>query len=388
MFIGLIGTRYSGKTAIVEYLKTKGFTVLQLRERGANEDDTSTAASSLEDHVASLEIGESNSTTTHEGSSSMAGPSHARLADNSGITEDRTASVPGPTPQSEHDSYEWGSRTPETHVHRDVLKEDLVSAFRRSDGKLPVPSSLKFSTPGEMLDYATRNWRADFVTEDLSTLELLESFMKRPFFLLVEVDAPLMLRLERSRDMNLKQLVEEHDILFYGHSSDQIGPSHHKLRRLTDLTIINSFRTLQPFLEHLDSLNLTNSERVRPQWDTYFMTLASLASQRSNCMKRRVGAILVRNNRILATGYNGTPRGLTNCNEGGCPRCNGKAKSGEALDECLCLHAEENALLEAGRERIGDGAVLYCNTCPCLRCSVKIVQTGVKEVVYNLGYSM
>jgi dCMP deaminase len=79
-------------------------------------------------------------------------------------------------------------------------------------------------------------------------------------------------------------------------------------------------------------------------------------------MKRRVGALLVRSKRILATGYNGTPRGLTNCNEGGCARCNGEAKGGEALDECLCLHAEENALLEAGRERVGEDAVLYCNT--------------------------
>ena len=134
-------------------------------------------------------------------------------------------------------------------------------------------------------------------------------------------------------------------------------------------------------------------------------------------MKRRVGAILVRNKRILATGYiyiytqsptllidplssyNGTPLGLTNCNEGGCTRCNG-------LDErasCLCLHAEENALLEIGRERV-EGATLYCNTsapkvstlhaaeiyrrCPCLTCTVKIVQTGVKEVVYNLSYKV
>lgn len=98
-------------------------------------------------------------------------------------------------------------------------------------------------------------------------------------------------------------------------------------------------------------------------------------------MKRRVGALLVRSKRILSTGYNGTPRGLTNCNEGGCTRCNGEAKGGEAceghhvkefaagltriactVDLCLCLHAEENALLEAGRERVGEDAVLYCNT--------------------------
>lgn len=169
------------------------------------------------------------------------------------------------------------------------------------------------------------------------------------------------------------------------------------------------------------------------------MLLASLASLRSNCMKRRVGAVLVRDKRVVSTGYNGTPRGVKNCSEGGCGRCNshsdglgdehdpegvddeaemlasdgrrkGMSRVGEALDECLCLHAEENALLEAGRERVSgggtEGATLYCNTCvfsslltassltiiscscPCLRCTVKIVQCGVKEVIYSLSYSM
>ena len=85
--------------------------------------------------------------------------------------------------------------------------------------------------------------------------------------------------------------------------------------------------------------------------------------------------------------YNGTPRGLNNCNEGGCSHCNG-ASSANTSAECVCLHAEENALLEAGRERVGQNGVLYCNTCPCLKCTVKIVQTGVKAVVYNLAYKM
>ena len=118
------------------------------------------------------------------------------------------------------------------------------------------------------------------------------------------------------------------------------------------------------------------------------MTLASLASHRSNCMKRRVGCVLVHNARIISTGYNGTPRGLVNCNEGGCPRCNAASTGGTSLSTCLCLHAEENALLEAGRERIREGAVLYCDTCPCLTCSVKIAQVGVKEVVYSQSYNM
>jgi len=109
---------------------------------------------------------------------------------------------------------------------------------------------------------------------------------------------------------------------------------------------------------------------------------------RSNCMKRRVGAILVNDHRIIATGYNGAPRGLKNCNAGGCPKCNQPETAllyGEA--ECVCIHAEENALLESGRDR-AQGSVIYCNTCPCLKCTIKIIQSGVKEVVYNLSYKM
>ena len=153
-------------------------------------------------------------------------------------------------------------------------------------------------------------------------------------------------------------------------------------------TFQNPFSTLTPFFSLLSLPAL--SEHLRPTWDTYFMALASLASLRSNCMKRRVGAVLVRDKRVVSTGYNGTPRGVTNCNEGGCGRCNsnedgfgdreveeeetiqeaeeGKKlnRVGQGLDACVCLHAEENALLEAGRERVSGGraeaAVLYCNT--------------------------
>jgi dCMP deaminase len=128
----------------------------------------------------------------------------------------------------------------------------------------------------------------------------------------------------------------------------------HSLRSLLEsanMTIQNHFSTLPALHTHLASLSLSSTHRLRPSWDTYFLSLCTLASLRSNCMKRRVGAVLVRNNRVLSTGYNGTPRGLTNCAEGGCSRCNGGAAGGTALDECLCLHAEENALLECGRER-------------------------------------
>ncbi|KAI0756751.1 cytidine deaminase-like protein [Daedaleopsis nitida] len=265
---------------------------------------------------------------------------------------------------------------------------------------------LLFRSPSELLAHITKNWRTNFVTIDLTAQAALADFMTRPFVLVVNVDAPLLTRYRRSLEWShsgyaLEEFIKEHDIFYYGssdHGQNTPNPTtvsfelqqaskvpYRSLSTLAAVHVINSFETVADLYDHLEKINLLDTERLRPGWDTYFMQLASLASQRSNCMKRRVGAILVRNKRVVSTGYNGTPRGLTNCNEGGCVRCN---SASESSDECLCLHAEENALLEAGRERVGDAAVLYCNTCPCLKCTIKIIQTGIREVVYNLSYKV
>ncbi|KAJ6604823.1 cytidine deaminase-like protein [Mycena vulgaris] len=246
-----------------------------------------------------------------------------------------------------------------------------------------------FSSPSSLLDYVTRNWRLDFVTVDLYTRDVVETFVKRPFFLLLSIDAPLLDRFHRSNDsphsVSLEEFVREDDSIVFGVGE---ASSLHNLSDLVNIHVSNTFPNVSMLHSHLDDLNLLDPGHFRPHWDAYFMTLASLASKRSNCMKRRVGAVLVRENRILATGYNGTPRGLTNCNEGGCIQCNGTSYPGNVAHECVCLHAEENALLEAGRERVGLGSVLYCNTCPCLKCTIKIIQTGVRTVVYNLSYKV
>ena len=111
------------------------------------------------------------------------------------------------------------------------------------------------------------------------------------------------------------------------------------LQRAT-VRIINPHTTLSELYSTLTHANLLDSSRLRPSWDSYFMHLADLAARRSNCMKRRVGCVLVRSGRVISTGYNGTPRGTRNCNEGGCPRCNIGEGSGQSLSSCLCMHAE------------------------------------------------
>lgn len=145
---------------------------------------------------------------------------------------------------------------------------------------------------------------------------------------------------------------------------DSTSTSLAALSAQAQIRILNSASSIKGLWDSLEKLNLLDPARLRPTWDQYFMQLADLAARRSNCMRRSVGCVVVREKRVISTGYNGTPRNVTNCNEGGCPRCNSATGSskGAGLSTCLCLHAEENALLEAGRERIGDAAVLYCNT--------------------------
>ena len=110
--------------------------------------------------------------------------------------------------------------------------------------------------------------------------------------------------------------------------------------------------SLEQLLPKIDELvGRLLREVQRPDWDHYFMDIAKVVSSRSNCIKRKVAAIIVRDKRVVSTGYNGTPRGTRNCNEGGCPRCNSMAVSGTNLDECLCSHGEENAIVQASLSR-------------------------------------
>ena len=127
----------------------------------------------------------------------------------------------------------------------------------------------------------------------------------------------------------------------------------------------------------------------RPDWDEYFMEIAKVVALRSNCSRRHVAAVIVKDKRIISTGYNGTPRGITNCNEGGCPRCSGHAPSGTGLEECICSHGEENAIVQAAYHGICvKDATLYTTFSPCLLCAKMIINAGIREVVYNESYSI
>lgn len=128
-------------------------------------------------------------------------------------------------------------------------------------------------------------------------------------------------------------------------------------------------------------------QRKRPSWDSYFMNIARVVATRGNCIRRKIGAVIIKDHRIVCTGYNGTPRGIKNCSEGGCKRCSGNLRSGEALTECICCHAEENAITQASYHGISlKDTTLYSTMSPCLLCAKMIINAGIREVVYAEKY--
>ncbi|KAJ3132452.1 Deoxycytidine monophosphate (dCMP) deaminase [Physocladia obscura] len=270
-----------------------------------------------------------------------------------------------------------------------------------------INPTIAFESAAAALAFVTANWRAHYVVPDLYKLAIRDKtfawpeWRKRPFLLMIALHGEALVRFDRisatDSSLGLHTFIGNDDAFLYHkriNNPDSLTLSY--FIHAANLTIENSFPTLEQFYARVAAANILSDHRLRPSWDLYFMHLCELAAMRSNCMKRRVGCVVAKNRRVIATGYNGTPMGLKNCNEGGCKRCNDAiATQGTSLEMCICLHAEENALLEAGRERISGngngesrkgGAILYCNTCPCLQCTRKIIQVGISEVVYALSY--
>lgn len=125
----------------------------------------------------------------------------------------------------------------------------------------------------------------------------------------------------------------------------------------------------------------------RPSWDQYFMSIAKLASTRSTCLRRKVGAVIVKDKHILSTGYNGAPRGLAHCLEIGCLREKLNIKSGTRHELCRAIHAEQNAVIQAAVSGVSiEGASMYCTTFPCVLCSKIIINSGITRIVVMEGY--
>lgn len=117
------------------------------------------------------------------------------------------------------------------------------------------------------------------------------------------------------------------------------------------------------------------------------MDIARLVSSRSTCLRRHVGAVLVKDKNVLATGYNGTPKGIAHCDTRGCLREKHKVPSGQRHELCLGLHAEQNAIVQAAKHGTNiSGATLYCTHAPCVICAKMLINSGIETIVYLDGY--
>lgn len=128
-------------------------------------------------------------------------------------------------------------------------------------------------------------------------------------------------------------------------------------------------------------------ESGRPSWNEYFMSIAEMVAKRSTCLRRSVGAVIVKDKRILATGYNGAPRNLRHCAETGCLREKLGIKSGERHELCRGIHAEQNAIVQAAYYGVPiNGAIIYCTNLPCSICTKMLINSGITGIYYKDGY--
>ena len=197
-------------------------------------------------------------------------------------------------------------------------------------------------------------------------------------FRLINVTADSNIRFQRIQKRGRENDPESHDDFLVLEEREASGDIHSQnlleVEQLADHSLENN-GTVEKLQREIDRLLLQLLREVpRPGWDQYFMNIAKVAASRSNCLKRKVAAIIVRDKRIISTGYNGTPRGTPNCNEGGCPRCNTLVSSGTSLDECLCSHGEENAIVQAAYHGVQlTDSTIYSTFAPCLPCAKMII---------------
>jgi len=140
-------------------------------------------------------------------------------------------------------------------------------------------------------------------------------------------------------------------------------------------------------MEQEEKILEEKSDAKRPSWDEYFLEVAELVSKRSTCLRRKVGAVAVKDKQILATGYNGPPSGLAHCLDIGCMREKEKVPSGQRQELCRALHAEQNVIIQAGIHKVNlKGSTIYVINQPCVTCSKILISAGIKKIVFSKGY--
>lgn len=281
----------------------------------------------------------------------------------------------------------------------DIIREEIQKTGKQVTREILIKTGTCLREQGGPAVLAQRtleklNVDGNYVVDSIRNPEEVRALKLRGDFFLIDVIAPREVRFGRikarareSDPATFKTFVamEERELKSSNPAAQQLLATE----KLADLSIDND-GTLEELQEKTrEIVRSLAKNRKRPSWDAYFMDIARMVALRSNCIKRHVAAMLVKDGRIIATGYNGTPRGVKNCSEGGCPRCLSFGASGANLDECLCSHAEENAITQSAYHGVNiKGATLYTTFSPCLICTKMIINSGIVEVVYDAHYPL
>lgn len=287
----------------------------------------------------------------------------------------------------------------EYHSLSDVVREEIVKH------RMDVTRGLLIRTANEMRSQQGSGVLAERILERLrpevhavvdsirNPFEV-EALRRRDDFYLISIEAEPRVRFERikGRGREADPITYEAFLEIDALEAQTPDPTTQQLNRTAEMAdaVVYNNGTIDEFRDQIRQVVGTLAVNTsRPDWDDYFMDIAAVVALRSNCMKRKVAAIIVKDKRVITTGYNGTPKGITNCFEGGCPRCNSFGASGDDLEECLCSHAEENAIVQAAYHGVSiKGAALYTTYSPCLTCTKMIINSGLSEVVYNRAYAI
>ena len=282
----------------------------------------------------------------------------------------------------------------------DVVREALVSERKEitRDNLIKKANELRSKDAAALAKAVVAKLKQDknYVIDSIRNPAEAKELMKLKDFTFVYVTAPAQIRFERMVARNRESDPKTFKEFLALENAERANKDEKKQNieataALANKTIVNDgdFSKLYDDIAHVLA-DLGGDFMVeRPSWDEYFMSIASVVASRSNCMKRKVAAIIVKDRRIISTGYNGTPRGARNCNEGGCERCNSNTESGKNLADCVCSHGEENAIVQSAYHGIAiKGSSIYSTFSPCLLCTKMIINAGIGEVVYNAEYPL
>lgn len=247
----------------------------------------------------------------------------------------------------------------------------------------------------EQLFERAKQANKDCIIESLRTAGEVETLRKKGDFILLAVDADPRIRYGRvyKRGSETDNISYETFLENEKREMTSIDPNKQNLSKcisMADRIIMNN-DTFEELYKKVDEVldKIRPAEiYVRPSWDEYFMKMASLVAERSTCLRHHVGAVIVKGKQVLTTGYNGAAKGVKDCIEMGCLRNELGIPSGQRHEVCRAIHAEQNAIIQAGVHGINiSGAAIYSTHTPCMICAKMIVNAGIKDVVSYQKYA-